>query len=46
MTENTIEALNRKLDRLIETIARLSPPAPPRTDLASADCFVWQADPG
>lgn len=41
-----IEALSEKLDRLIEAVARLAPPPPPKTDLAKADCFVWQADPG
>jgi uncharacterized protein len=46
MTDSTIEALNRKLDRLIEAVARLAPPPVPETDLGRADCFVWQADPG
>jgi predicted AAA+ superfamily ATPase len=46
MSDKTMEALSEKLDRLIETIARLAPPAVPQTDIAAADCFVWQADPG
>lgn len=46
MTDSTIEALNEKLDRLIEAVTRLAPPPVPQTDLAVADCFVWQADPG
>lgn len=46
MPQENIEALSEKLDRLIEAVARLAPPAPPKTDLAAADCFVWQADPG
>ena len=46
MTDSTIEALNQKLDRLIEAVTRLAPPPVPQTDLAVADCFVWQADPG
>jgi predicted AAA+ superfamily ATPase len=46
MTDSTIAALNEKLDRLIEAVSRLAPPPVPQTDLAAADCFVWQADPG
>jgi predicted AAA+ superfamily ATPase len=46
MTDNALEALNAKLDRLIEAVARLAPASAPQTDLAVADCFVWQADPG
>ncbi len=46
MSDNGLEALSEKLDRLIETIARLAPAPVPRTDIAAADCFVWQADPG
>ncbi|MGF7007063.1 ATP-binding protein [Aminobacter sp. BE322] len=44
--DKTIEALNDKLDRLVAAVARLAPPAAPETDLDSADCFVWAADPG
>ncbi|MBZ9843597.1 ATP-binding protein [Mesorhizobium sp. CA5] len=43
---DSLDALNKKLDRLIEAVARLAPPPVPRTDLGVADCFVWQADPG
>ena len=46
MTDSTIDALTEKLDRLIEAVSRLAPPPVPQTDLAAADCFVWQADPG
>lgn len=46
MPQETIEALSDKLDRLIEAVSRLAPPPPPKSDLAAADCFVWQADPG
>ncbi|HEV2506837.1 MAG TPA: ATP-binding protein [Mesorhizobium sp.] len=46
MPQENIEALSEKLDRLIEAVARLAPPPPPKTDLAAADCFVWQADSG
>ncbi|RUY77364.1 AAA family ATPase, partial [Mesorhizobium sp. M7A.F.Ca.CA.001.09.2.1] len=46
MTDSSIEALNQKLDRLIEAVSRLAPPPVPQTDLREADCFVWQADPG
>ncbi|MBZ9864415.1 ATP-binding protein [Mesorhizobium sp. CA15] len=43
---DSMDALNKKLDRLIEAVARLAPPPVPQTDLGVADCFVWQADPG
>lgn len=46
MTDNTLEALSQKLDRLVEAVARLAPPPAPQSDLTAADCFVWQADPG
>jgi hypothetical protein len=46
MTDHALTALNEKLDRLIEAVTRLAPAPVPQTDLASADCFVWQADPG
>ncbi len=46
MTDSTIAALNEKLDRLIEAVSRLAPPQVQETDLDTADCFVWQADPG
>ncbi len=44
--EKTIEALNSKLDLLIAAVARLAPPSPPETDIDTADCYVWAADPG
>jgi len=40
------ETLEQKLDRLIEAISRLAPPAVRQPDFAAADCFVWSADPG
>ena len=43
---DSLDALNKKLDRLIEAVSRLAPPPVPQTDLGVADCFVWQADPG
>lgn len=46
MTENAIETLNAKLDRLIAAIDRLAPAKPETTDLAAADCFVWDAERG
>ncbi len=46
MTDNALDALNDKLDRLIEAVTRLAPTPVQRTDLAEADCFVWQANPG
>lgn len=44
--EKTFEALNDKLDRLIAAVARLAPVPAPETDLDTADCYVWAADPG
>ncbi|MBB6466682.1 hypothetical protein HNQ96_002547 [Aminobacter lissarensis] len=44
--EKTIEALNSKLDLLIAAVARLAPPPVPETDISTADCYVWAADPG
>ena len=46
MPDESVEMLNRKLDLLIETLARLAPRAAPASDLGEADCFVWSADPG
>ncbi len=46
MPEESIEALSEKLDRLIAAVERLAPASPVQPDFGSADCFVWQADPG
>lgn len=46
MTDNALDTLNDKLERLIEAVGRLAPAPAPQTDLGAADCFVWQADPG
>jgi predicted AAA+ superfamily ATPase len=46
MAEKSNETLEKKLDRLIAAVSRLAPREAPRTDLGSADCFVWAADPG
>ncbi|MDH6229712.1 putative AAA+ superfamily ATPase [Mesorhizobium soli] len=46
MTENTLEVLTQKLDRLIEAVGRLAPTPIPQSDLNAADCFVWAASPG
>ena len=46
MPEKSNESLEKKLDRLIAAVSRLAPSDAPQTDLASADCFVWAADPG
>ncbi|MDI6025854.1 ATP-binding protein [Corticibacterium sp. UT-5YL-CI-8] len=46
MSDATIEALNAKLERLIEAVGRLAPPQPEPADLTAADCFVWNADGG
>lgn len=44
MTDQTLESLNLKLDRLIDAVTRLSTPTIPVSDFDSADCFVWDAD--
>jgi predicted AAA+ superfamily ATPase len=46
MTDQTIESLNQKLDRLIDAVTRLSTPATPVSDFNIADCFVWEAETG
>lgn len=46
MTDTAIDALNRKLDLLIEAVSRIAPPPPQATDLDEADCFVWSAEAG
>ncbi len=46
MAEESIRALNDKLDQLIEAVSRLSPPQPPDNDFDSADCFIWSAQQG
>ena len=44
MDQKSIDALNSKLDRLIDTIARLAPLETIEPDFDSADCFVWSQD--
>ncbi len=46
MTDQAIESLNQKLDRLIEVVTRLSTPLAPVSDFDAAGCFVWDADAG
>ncbi len=46
MDSQNPESLNEKIDRLIAAIERLAPPAPPRSDIEAADCFVWDAGAG
>ena len=46
MDKTGLEAIEQKLDRLIEAIARLAPPSPRPADFAAADCFVWSAETG
>ena len=43
-SDKTTEALNEKLDRLIEIIARMAPAPAPQPDFTAADCFVWHAE--
>jgi predicted AAA+ superfamily ATPase len=44
MPKHSIETLSDKLELLIAAVSRLAPPTPPETDLAAADCFVWEAE--
>ncbi|WP_309085405.1 ATP-binding protein [Chelativorans sp.] len=46
MADKAIEALNEKLDRLIEAVSRMAPPPPPEPRFDAAECFVWQAETG
>lgn len=46
MSENPLDLLNAKLDRLIEAISTLAPRQPAESDLTVADCFVWSAEAG
>ena len=44
MSDKSIEALNEKLERLIEVVSRIAPPPAPAPRFDAADCFVWQAE--
>ena len=46
MTDTPIDALNAKLDKLIEIMTRLAPPEIRHADMDAADCFVWSAEKG
>lgn len=46
MADESIRALNDKLDQLIDAVSRLSPPPPIETDFGTADCFIWSAQRG
>ncbi len=46
MTEESIDALNRKLDRIVAALERLGPAPAPEYDLDAADCFVWTPETG
>src|SRR4051794_12793910 len=46
MADETLAQLSEKLDRLIETIARLAPALVPDSEFGQADCFVWAAERG
>ncbi|QUS35497.1 ATP-binding protein [Falsirhodobacter algicola] len=37
--------MTEDLTRIAEALERMSPPAPPRPDLDSADAFIWQTGP-
>lgn len=45
MPETRMDEVAKRLDRLIDAVERLAPPVAPKTDLSSADCFVWQPSP-
>jgi len=42
MSDNALQTLNGKLDRLIAALERIGPPPAPQIDLDAADCFVWE----
>jgi len=44
MSDKTFEALNEKLERLIEVVSRIAPASAPTPRFDAADCFVWQAE--
>ncbi len=44
MTDQTLESLNQKLDRLIDAVTRLSTTPAPVSNFDAADCFVWDAE--
>jgi predicted AAA+ superfamily ATPase len=46
MPDATLDALNEKLDRLIDAVTRLRPGEPPPPRFEQADCFVWAAEIG
>ena len=46
MAEETASQIAEKLDRLIEILGRMAPPAQPAPDLAAAEAFVWHPAPG
>src|SRR5690606_21810618 len=46
MTHMLPETLEEKLDRLIATIALLTPRGPAPSDISAADCFVWSPETG
>ncbi|WP_144186139.1 ATP-binding protein [Elioraea rosea] len=43
---NDTTELPRLLARIADALERLAPPPPAATDIAGADAFVWQPDPG
>ncbi|WP_173931519.1 ATP-binding protein [Chelativorans sp. Marseille-P2723] len=44
MTENVLEVLNQKLDRLVAAVEKIAPVLPPVPDFDAASCFVWDAE--
>lgn len=46
LPETLSETLEKKLDLLIATLARIAPREAEPTDLSAADCFVWSPETG
>ncbi len=46
MAEEKAAQIAEKLDRLIEILGRMAPPAQPEPDLSAAEAFVWHPAPG
>jgi len=44
MSQDAVNALNEKLDKLLSIMERLAPPEVHKPDIEAADCFVWQAE--
>jgi uncharacterized protein len=45
MSQDAVNALNEKIERLIEAVYRLSASPSPLPEFESASCFVWEPEP-